>query len=80
MFAIPMGGFNPSFHPKLHEMEFYIGMGDTAEILVPSPFRGPVVALLTIDVDVVEFAAVDQTPAVGHDGALLPFDGEDQAL
>ena len=28
-----MGGFNPSFNPALHEMEYYIGMGETAEIL-----------------------------------------------
>ena len=33
MFGVPMGGFNPSFHPKLYEKELYIGMGDTAEIL-----------------------------------------------
>ncbi len=33
MFSVPMGGFNPSFHPVLYEKEFYIGMGDTAEIL-----------------------------------------------
>ena len=33
MFTIPMGGFNPSFHPKLAEMNFYIGMGETAENL-----------------------------------------------
>jgi acetyl-CoA acetyltransferase family protein len=33
MFGIPMGGFNPSFNPALHEMEYYIGMGETAEIL-----------------------------------------------
>jgi acetyl-CoA acetyltransferase family protein len=33
MFSVPMGGFNPSFHPELYEREFYIGMGDTAEIL-----------------------------------------------
>jgi acetyl-CoA acetyltransferase family protein len=33
MFTIPMGGFNPSFHPRLYEMEYYIGMGETAEIL-----------------------------------------------
>jgi len=33
MFSIPMGGFNPSFHPKLAEMNFYMGMGETAEIL-----------------------------------------------
>jgi len=33
MFAIPMGGFNPSFHPKLAEMDYYIGMGETAENL-----------------------------------------------
>ena len=33
MFAIPMGGFNPSFNPRLHEMEYYIGMGETAENL-----------------------------------------------
>ncbi len=33
MFTIPMGGFNPSFHPKLAEMEYYMGMGETAENL-----------------------------------------------
>ena len=33
MFTIPMGGFNPSFHEDLAEMDFYIGMGETAEIL-----------------------------------------------
>jgi acetyl-CoA acyltransferase len=33
MFAIPMGGFNPSFHPRLMELEYYIGMGETAEKL-----------------------------------------------
>jgi len=33
MFAIPMGGFNPSFHPRLKAMDYYIGMGETAEIL-----------------------------------------------
>jgi acetyl-CoA acetyltransferase family protein len=33
MFAIPMGGFNPSFHPKLAEIDYYIGMGETAENL-----------------------------------------------
>ena len=33
MFGIPMGGFNPSFHPQLAEMDYYIGMGETAENL-----------------------------------------------
>lgn len=33
MFTIPMGGFNPSFHPKLYEMGYYMGMGETAENL-----------------------------------------------
>ena len=33
MFGVPMGGFNPSFHPDLYEKELYIGMGDTAENL-----------------------------------------------
>ena len=33
MFAIPMGGFNPSFHPRLAEAQYYIGMGETAEKL-----------------------------------------------
>jgi acetyl-CoA acetyltransferase family protein len=33
MFAIPMGGFNPSFHPRLYEMDYYMGMGETAENL-----------------------------------------------
>ncbi len=33
MFSIPMGGYNPSFHPKLYSMDYYIGMGETAENL-----------------------------------------------
>jgi len=33
MFSIPMGGFNPDFHPRLAEQQLYIGMGETAEIL-----------------------------------------------
>ena len=33
MFGIPMGGFNPSFHPRLAEMGYYMGMGETAENL-----------------------------------------------
>ena len=33
MFAVPMGGFAPSFNPVLYEQEFYIGMGETAENL-----------------------------------------------
>lgn len=33
MFSVPMGGFAPDFHPELAELEFYIGMGDTAENL-----------------------------------------------
>ena len=33
MFGVPMGGFNTSFNPELYEKEFYIGMGETAEIL-----------------------------------------------
>ena len=33
MFGVPMGGFNPSFNPELYEKDFYIGMGETAEIL-----------------------------------------------
>ena len=33
MFSVPMGGFNPDFHPDLAEHEYYIGMGETAEIL-----------------------------------------------
>ena len=33
MFSIPMGGFNPDFHPTLAEQEYYIGMGETAENL-----------------------------------------------
>lgn len=33
MFGIPMGGFNPSFHPELAKMNYYIGMGQTAENL-----------------------------------------------
>lgn len=33
MFAVPMGGFNPSFHPQLYQKQYYIGMGETAENL-----------------------------------------------
>ena len=33
MYSVPMGGFNPDFHPELAEQEYYIGMGETAEIL-----------------------------------------------
>lgn len=33
MFGVPMGGYNPSFHPKLVESKYYIGMGETAENL-----------------------------------------------
>jgi acetyl-CoA acyltransferase len=33
MFSVPMGGYNPSFHPQLLEKDFYIGMGETAENL-----------------------------------------------
>ena len=33
MFGVPMGGFNPMFHPDLFEKDFYIGMGETAENL-----------------------------------------------
>lgn len=33
MFSVPMGGFVPDFHPELAQQEFYIGMGETAEIL-----------------------------------------------
>ena len=33
MFSVPMGGFNPDFHPDLAEQEYYIGMGETAENL-----------------------------------------------
>ncbi len=33
MFAVPMGGFVPDFHPELAEKEYYIGMGETAENL-----------------------------------------------
>ncbi|MBF89861.1 MAG: acetyl-CoA C-acyltransferase [Candidatus Marinimicrobia bacterium] len=33
MFSVPMGGFNPDFHPDLAEKDYYIGMGETAELL-----------------------------------------------
>ena len=33
MFSVPMGGFNPDFHPDLAEKDYYIGMGETAENL-----------------------------------------------
>lgn len=33
MFSVPMGGYNPSFHPELARKNFYMGMGETAEIL-----------------------------------------------
>jgi acetyl-CoA acyltransferase len=31
--GVPMGGFNPDFHPDLADQEYYIGMGETAETL-----------------------------------------------
>ena len=33
MISVPMGGYNPTFHPELVKKNFYIGMGETAEIL-----------------------------------------------
>ncbi|MGD9489399.1 MAG: acetyl-CoA C-acyltransferase [Calditrichaceae bacterium] len=33
MFSVPMGGYNPSFHPELAKQNFYMGMGETAENL-----------------------------------------------
>lgn len=33
MFSVPMGGYNPNFHPKLKEENYYISMGETAETL-----------------------------------------------
>ncbi len=33
MVSVPMGGYNPSFHPELVKMNYYMGMGETAEIL-----------------------------------------------
>ena len=33
MFSVPMGGFNPSFHPELVKQKFYMSMGETAENL-----------------------------------------------
>ncbi|MGD9897710.1 MAG: acetyl-CoA C-acyltransferase [Calditrichaceae bacterium] len=33
MFSVPMGGYNPSFHPELAKKNFYMGMGETAENL-----------------------------------------------
>jgi acetyl-CoA acyltransferase len=33
MLTVPMGGFNPSFHPELVKKNFYMGMGETAENL-----------------------------------------------
>ncbi|RMG11739.1 MAG: thiolase family protein [Planctomycetota bacterium] len=33
MARIPQGGYNPSFDPELYEKNFYISMGDTAEVL-----------------------------------------------
>ena len=33
MFGVPMGGYNPSFHPELAKMNYYVGMGETAENL-----------------------------------------------
>jgi len=33
MFTIPMGGFNPSFHPELVKKNYYISLVETAEIL-----------------------------------------------
>jgi acetyl-CoA acetyltransferase family protein len=33
MFGVPMGGYNPDFSPDLYEMDYYMGMGETAENL-----------------------------------------------
>ena len=33
MFSVPMGGFNPDFHPDLADKDYYISMGETAELL-----------------------------------------------
>lgn len=33
MISIPIGGFNPSFHPELMKIDYYMGMGETAENL-----------------------------------------------
>lgn len=33
MLRVPMGGYNPSFNPPLYERGYYIGMGETAELL-----------------------------------------------
>jgi acetyl-CoA acyltransferase len=33
MARIPQGGYNPAFDPELYEKNFYIPMGDTAEVL-----------------------------------------------
>lgn len=33
MLSVPMGGYNPSFHPELVRKDFYMGMGETAENL-----------------------------------------------
>jgi len=33
MFSVPMGGYNPDFNPELYEMDYYMGMGETAENL-----------------------------------------------
>ena len=33
MFGVPMGGYNPDFNPELYEMDYYMGMGETAENL-----------------------------------------------
>lgn len=33
MFSVPMGGFSPDFNPKLAVQDYYMSMGETAEIL-----------------------------------------------
>ena len=33
MTRVPMGGFNPAFDKELYEQGFYMGMGETAEVL-----------------------------------------------
>jgi len=33
MLGVPMGGYNPAFHPDLYKMGLYMGMGETAENL-----------------------------------------------
>ncbi len=75
MFSVPMGGFVPDFHPELAKQEFYIGMGETAEILAKD--------IIIPREDQEEFAIASHTKALKaqaegkFDNEIIPINLED---